>query len=81
MDIKRVDERENDVTQTYWEKKSSPNCFLPFYLCFMNVCVSFSAIVAVLTQVSIRHLNSYRGALNLATATLFGRLYTSSHLN
>lgn len=39
MDIKRVDERENDVTQTYWEKKSSPNCFLPFYLCFMNVCV------------------------------------------
>lgn len=39
MDIKRVDESENDVTQTYWEKKSSPNCFLPFYLCFMNVCV------------------------------------------
>lgn len=45
------------------------NCFLPLFLYFVNP--SFVAIVVVLTKFTPRHLNSYRGALNLATATLF----------
>lgn len=45
------------------------NCFLPFFLYFVNS--SFFGIVVVFTKFALRHLNSYRGALNLATATLF----------